>query len=127
MDFKDTTPIYIQVAERICDCIQTGQYAENERIPSVREYAVFVEVNANTVVRSYDYLQQLGAIYNKRGLGYFVSEGASEIIQNRRRDNFYKEYLPDFFHRIRVLSISMDDINRRYSTYLEQKEHDRTE
>jgi GntR family transcriptional regulator len=126
MEFKDATPIYIQVAERICDSIQTGQYAENERIPSVREYAAIVEVNANTIVRSYDYLQQMGAIYNKRGLGYFVTEGACKIIRNHRRDNFYKEYLPEFFHRISVLSISMDDINQQYSTYIAQQEHDRT-
>ena len=124
MDFKDTTPIYIQIAEQICDSIQTGMYTENERIPSVREYAAIVEVNANTVVRSYDYLQQMGVIFNKRGLGYFVAEGAKGIIHKHRRDSFYKDYLPDFFHHLNVLSISMDDISKRYSTYLDKKDHD---
>ena len=48
---------------------------EEERILSVREYAATVEVNANTVVRTYDYLQGQEIIYNKRGIGYFVSAG----------------------------------------------------
>ena len=57
MKFKESKSIYLQIADRICDEILQGQYKEEERIPSVREYAATVEVNANTVVRSFDYLQ----------------------------------------------------------------------
>ena len=57
MKFKESKSIYLQIADRICDEILQGQYTEEERIPSVREYAATVEVNANTVVRTYDYLQ----------------------------------------------------------------------
>ena len=57
MNFKENKPIYLQIADRICDEILQGRYAENDRIPSVRDYAATVEVNANTVVRTYDYLQ----------------------------------------------------------------------
>ena len=76
MNFKDNNPIYLQIAERICDEILQGRYSEDDRIPSVREYAAMVEVNANTVVRTFDHLQSLEVIYNKRGLGYFVAKGA---------------------------------------------------
>ena len=57
MNFKESKAIYLQIADRICDEVLLGQYREEERIPSVREYAAVVEVNANTVMRSYDYLQ----------------------------------------------------------------------
>lgn len=57
MNFKESKAIYLQIADRICDEVLLGQYQEDERIPSVREYAAVVEVNANTVMRSYDYLQ----------------------------------------------------------------------
>ena len=73
MKFKESKSIYLQIADRICDEILQGQYTEEERILSVREYAATVEVNANTVVRTYDYLQGQEIIYNKRGIGYFVS------------------------------------------------------
>ena len=62
MHFKESKAIYLQIADRICDEVLLGQYQEEERIPSVREYAAVVEVNANTVMRSYDYLQTQGVI-----------------------------------------------------------------
>ena len=70
MNFKESKAIYLQIADRICDEILLGQFGEEERIPSVREYAAIVEVNANTVMRSFDYLQSQNIIYNKRGIGY---------------------------------------------------------
>ena len=66
MNFKESKAIYLQIADRICDEILLGQFGEEERIPSVREYAAIVEVNANTVMRSFDYLQSQNIIYNKR-------------------------------------------------------------
>lgn len=80
MDFRDTKAIYLQIADRICDEVLVGKFAEDSRIPSVREYAAVVEVNANTVMRSFDQLQSQGIIYNKRGIGYFVAAGARERI-----------------------------------------------
>ena len=73
MNFKESRAIYLQIADRICDDILLGQYEEEWRIPSVREYASIVEVNANTVMRSYEYLQSQEVIYNKRGIGFFCS------------------------------------------------------
>lgn len=88
MNFKESKAIYLQIADRICDEILLGQYPEEERIPSVREYAAIVEVNANTVMRSFDYLQVQNIIYNKRGIGYFVASGAKELIHSLRKDTF---------------------------------------
>jgi DNA-binding transcriptional regulator YhcF (GntR family) len=115
MDFKESRPIYLQIADRICGEILTGKFAENERIPSVREYASGLEVNANTVVRSYDFLQNKDIIFNKRGIGYFVAEGAAEKILQMRREMFMNEQLKDFFNEIDILKISINEIVELYN------------
>ena len=100
MNFKESKAIYLQIADRICDEILLGQFGEEERIPSVREYAAIVEVNANTVMRSFDYLQSQNIIYNKRGIGYFVSTGA------KGTDSFFAEEY--FFERRTGLLLQAD-------------------
>ena len=87
MNFKESKAIYLQIADRICDEILLGQFAEEERIPSVREYATIVEVNANTVMRSFDYLQSQNIIYNKRGIGFF--EGRTGLLLPPNQDTGY--------------------------------------
>ena len=109
MNFKESKAIYLQIADRICDEVLLGQYQEEERIPSVREYAAVVEVNANTVMRSYDYLQTQGVIYNKRGIGYFVSVGARKLILSLRKEYFLKEEVDYFFKQIFTLGISAEE------------------
>ena len=118
MKFKESKSIYLQIADRICDEILQGQYREEERIPSVREYAATVEVNANTVVRSFDYLQGQDIIYNKRGLGYFVSQGARERILELRKEVFLRDELPEFFRQVKTLGIPMKEIEKMYKEYL---------
>lgn len=81
MIFSNDKAIYVQIAERLSDEILAGKYKEDERIPSVREYAVLLEVNANTTVKAYDLLATDEIIYNKRGLGYFVSAGARSRLR----------------------------------------------
>ena len=115
MNFKESKPIYMQIAERICGEIVTGKFKPGERIPSVREYAAGLEVNANTVVRSYDFLQSRDIIFNKRGIGYFVAEGATEKILEMRREIFMKEQLNDFFNEIDILKISINEIVELYN------------
>lgn len=117
MKFKESKSIYLQIADRICDEILRGQYKEEERIPSVREYAATVEVNANTVVRTFDYLQSREIVYNKRGLGYFVSPGAREVILSLRRKVFLQEELPEFFRSLKTLDISLDEIEKMYRDF----------
>ena len=111
MNFKESKAIYLQIADRICDEVLLGQYQEEERIPSVREYAAVVEVNANTVMRSYDYLQTQGVIYNKRGIGYFVSVGARKLILSLRKEYFLKEEVDYFFKQIFTLGISAEELS----------------
>lgn len=117
MNFKESKAIYLQIADRICDEILLGQYVEDERIPSVREYAAIVEVNANTVMRSYDYLQSQNIIYNKRGIGYFVSAGAKSLILTLRKTLFLEEELESFFKQLRILDIPIEEIVKMYKDF----------
>ena len=110
MKFKESKSIYLQIADRICDEILQGQYKEEERIPSVREYAATVEVNANTVVRSFDYLQTQEIIYNKRGLGYYVKSGAVERIRENVKKEFIANELPQFKAKARMLGITKEEL-----------------
>lgn len=121
MNFKESKAIYLQIADRICDEILLHQYREEERIPSVREYAAVVEVNANTVMRSYDYLQSKGVIYNKRGIGYFVSVGAGTLILSLRKEYFLKEEADYFFRQIYTLGISGKELLEMYREFTEQQ------
>ena len=117
MKFRDSQSIYLQIAERICDEILANKFPPGERIPSIREYAAMVEVNANTVVRSYEWLQQHEIIFNKRGIGYYVSPDGKNRIREMRHVRFFEDELPLFFNRLYTLGISIDEIDRRYNEY----------
>ena len=80
MNYNTNQSIFIQIAERICDRVLSGNYKADSRIPSVRELAVEMEVNPNTVMRSFERLQANEIIYNKRGIGYFVASDAERKI-----------------------------------------------
>jgi GntR family transcriptional regulator len=117
MNFNEDKPIYLQIAELLCEQILTGQWPPDEKIPSVREMGVTMQVNPNTVLRTYDFLQQKDIIFNKRGIGYFVDKEAVRKILEFRREDFYKNTLPNFFKTISLLQISPDDILTRYRDY----------
>lgn len=121
MTFKENKPIYLQIADRIMDEILQHVYEEEGRILSVREYAGVVEVNANTVVRTYDYLQNQGIIYNKRGLGYFVSPGAAQKIVALRKETFLQQVLPDVFKEMYLLHIPMETLAEMFEVYQKER------
>ena len=114
MIFTNDKAIYIQMADRLCDEILAGKYKDDDRIPSVREYAVMLEVNANTAVKAFDELSRANIIYNKRGLGYFVTPGAKKQILKERKQEFMKERLPELFRQMQLLDITLEDVKVAY-------------
>ncbi len=116
MTFSNDKAIYIQMADRLCDEIISGQYQEDGRIPSVREYAVLLQVNTNTAMKAYDQLARDEIIYNKRGLGYFVMAGAKQKIMDARRREFMEQKLPELFRNMRLLGIDIEDIEKVWNT-----------
>ena len=121
MIFKEGKPIY-QIADRIEDDILNGKYQEEARIPSVREFAALMEVNANTTMRAYEMLQNRNIIYMKRGIGYFVSTGARELVLDNRKNVFIGEDLNSFFHEIYTLGIPIEEITSLYQEYVQSME-----
>lgn len=116
MTFNNDKAIYIQMADRLCDDILAGTYSDDDRVPSVREYAVSLEVNTNTAVKAYDQLARDGIIYNRRGLGYFVTPGARDSITQARRKSFLDTTLPSLFRDMKLLGIGIDDIVKEWNT-----------
>lgn len=123
MEFKDNEAIYLQIAAFVCDNILTGKWPAGQKILSVRDLAVALEVNPNTVMRSYEFLQSLEVIYNKRGLGLFVAGDGFEKVKAYRKQNFVEQYLPEFFKNIFLLDISMDEITQQYEEFLAKQKN----
>ena len=118
MNFKDNKAIYLQIADRIGDQILSGTLTPEGKVPSVRELAAEIEVNANTVARTYDYLQQSGVIYTKRGLGYFVCPDAKDKIVTSRRDQLMQGEMDYFLGQLKAVGITPAELQGLYQNYL---------
>ncbi len=121
IQFDSGSAIYLQVADIMAEKILTDEWPENERIPSIREVAAMVQVNPNTVMRSYAHLQDNEVIFNKRGVGYFVNENGKSSIQSIKKVGFINTKLPRLFHEAALLSVSPEELNSLYQTFLEQQ------
>ena len=108
MDFQKQKPIYLQIEDRLMEQILSGQV--DDRMPSVRDVAALMGVNPNTVVRTFDHLQNAEIIYNRRGVGYFVSADAKERILAAQRREFLEDELPAIRQRLKALDISIDEL-----------------
>jgi len=118
MNFKDNKAIYLQIADNIGDQILAGKLTPDGKVPSVRELAAEIEVNANTVARTYEYLQQSGVIYTKRGLGYFVSPDAKERIVSSRRNQLMQGEMDYFLGQLKAVGITPAELQQLYTDYL---------
>ena len=117
MEFRDNEAIYLQIAALVSDNILLGKWPAEQKIPSVRDLAVELEVNPNTVMRSYEFLQNQEVIYNKRGLGLFVAPDGFEKVKAYRKERFIQQDLPGFFRDIYLLDISLEDLQQRYEHF----------
>lgn len=111
MDFKKQKAIYLQIAETICERILQGDWKEEERMASVRDVAAEMGVNPNTVLRSFDHLQEREIIFNRRGVGYFVAANAKELITKLHREEFLQEEWPAVLQKIQMLGITFSPKN----------------
>ena len=120
MNFREGQPIYQQIAERLMDEILAGKYISDERIPGVREYSLLLQVNVNTTVKAFDILARQGIIYNKRGLGSFVSADAVDIIHRLRSDDVLNGMLHELARQMRLLNIPVDKVTERLKKLLNE-------
>lgn len=118
MEFKETPAIYIQIAEYVCEQILLKKWKLGDKIISIRDLAVNMEVNPNTVQRAYDFLQQRNIITNKRGIGYFIEDDAMERILSFRREQFIENELPVFMRNIYLLKIDFKEIKSSFDQFV---------
>ena len=114
MEFKETQAIYLQIGDYVCEQILLGRWKEGDRIPSVRELGVALEVNPNTVMRTYDFLQGRDIIFKERGVGDFVSAAAAKKIIHYRKKQFLEQDLPVVFKNMTLLGMSFNELENEY-------------
>src|SRR6202035_4415778 len=117
MELKENEAVYLQIAAYVCDNILLDKWPPEQKIPSVRDLAIELEVNPNTVMRSYEFLQNQEVIYNKRGLGLFVAPDGYDKIKAYRKERFIQQELPDIFRNIYLLDIELEDMQQWYEQF----------
>ena len=114
MNFIEQQPIYMQIADIFCENILSGKWKPNDRIPSVRDVAVSMEVNPNTAMRSYEFLQNKEIVFNKRGIGYFISDEGRDKALEYKREEFLSKTVPEFFRNMYLLGIKYEEMELYY-------------
>jgi GntR family transcriptional regulator len=108
IEFNDKTPIYLQIMDIIKMDIVTGKLKAKDKLPSVREMAVNLKVNPNTLQRSYQELERLGIVYTQRGMGTFVGEEKDMV--NDLKKEMAKEVIDSFILRMKSLGFTDNEI-----------------
>ena len=121
MEFKENQAIYLQIADFICEHIITHKWPIGEKIASVRSMAAEIEVNPNTVMRTYTHLQETGILNKERGIGFFVSPSAPDKILDLKRKTFVEEQLPNLFKQMELLKIDIKDLEQLHQSYQKNK------
>ena len=120
MQFRESQAIYLQIADYVCEKILLKEWKPEQRIPSVRELAVQLEVNPNTVQRTFEFLQQQQIIYNQRGIGYFVDNAAPVNAVEYRKNEFTEKDLPAVFRNMYLLNMDLEELKPRFEKFKKQ-------
>lgn len=108
LEFDDNMPIYLQIMDRIKMDIVTQRLKANDKLPSVREMAMNLKVNPNTLQRAYQELERLGIVYTQRGMGTFVGERTNMV--DDLKQEMAKEVMDSFILRMKRLGFSEQEI-----------------
>ncbi|MBS1611087.1 MAG: GntR family transcriptional regulator [Bacteroidetes bacterium] len=120
MQFRESQAIYLQIADFVCEKILLKEWVPDQRIPSVRDLAIQLEVNPNTAMRAVDFLQQQEIIYNQRGIGYFVAQNAYKNALQYRKNEFTEKDMPAIFRNMYLLGMDIDELKPRFEKYKKQ-------
>ena len=113
IEFNDKTPIYLQIMDLIKMDIVTGKLKAMDKLPSVREMAINLKVNPNTLQRSYQELERLGIVYTQRGMGTFVRE-EKNMVDDLKKE-MAKEVIDSFILRMKSLGFTDNEIIKSIS------------
>lgn len=110
MEFSEPKGIYIQIADQVCLRVLQGEWLPEQRIPSIRELAIELGVNPNTVTKSYQVLLDREVIISQRGKGYFVCKAANSNVVSLMKEEFIKRDLPKLLKTMELLGIGMSEL-----------------
>jgi len=114
IDYSINKPLYLQIADHVCEQILQGVWTPEERIASARELGVTLGVNMHTVAKSFDYLQDKQILFQRRGIGYFVEKDGIKRIREMYKTEFFKTDLPYLFKKMQKLNVSVREIVLEY-------------
>lgn len=120
--FDDHSPIYRQIAEQIKQNILTGAIQEEEQVMSTNQYAAFYRINPATAAKAFQQLVEEGVLYKKRGIGMFVSPGATETLRSQRREHFFDEIVDPMVAEAQTIGIPMEEIIKRIKQRVDEEE-----
>ena len=110
--WTDNTPIYLQLKDRVIGMMLDGILKAGDALPSVRQVAAEYQLNPITVSRAYQELVDDHLVEKRRGIGMYVTEGASEKLLASERERFLREEWPALIERIRRLGLDLDQLMR---------------
>ncbi|HVQ33606.1 MAG TPA: GntR family transcriptional regulator [Lysobacter sp.] len=108
IEWSDGAPIYRQLKDRVVAMLLDGILKPGDALPSVRQVAAEYQLNPITVSRAYQELADEAIVEKRRGLGMYVTEGASEKLLTSERERFLREEWPLVLERIQRLGLSLD-------------------
>ena len=114
MNFKPNYPIYLQVADFICEKVLKNEWRDGDKLPALKDLAVTTSVNPNTVIKGLGYLVDNNILSTQRGVGYFLTENARNITLHLKRQHFIEEVLPEVFASMDLLGIGLYDLTQIY-------------
>lgn len=110
IDFGSQTPIFLQLSQGLEDEILSGVYREGEQIPSITELAASYKINPATALKGINLLVDAGIVYKKRGIGMFVSQGALQLLKEKRQDEFFQQYVLPMVQEAKRLSVQPETL-----------------
>src|SRR6266576_3161160 len=113
IDSRDATPIYAQLDRALRAAIATGRLKVGEQLPTVRQLAVELSVNANTVARVYAELERAGVLETRRGVGTFVAATQPAVSPRRGRDTELRALVQRFLDEAAARGFNNDDVVRQ--------------
>lgn len=110
MDFKPNYPIYLQVADFICEKVLTGAWNDGDKLPAVKDLAVMTSVNPNTVIKALTHLVDNEILTTQRGIGYFLTDDARSKTLALKRNQFIDQELPQVFASMKLLGLGIEEL-----------------
>lgn len=110
LDVRDATPIYAQLERSLRAAIATGRLQPGDQLPTVRQLAVDLRVNANTVARVYSELERSGVLETRRGVGSFISATPAQAHPPREHDRRLRAFATRVLADADAAGFTLDDV-----------------